>query len=271
VKKLHFSLIFIFLTLFLILISLILFLFDTTETEIDDTIILVKEDSTIEENFDYPKVLSTGANYLSEIKDLHDSLKEESSNGKIVATEDVPLSEIDLNMTLDEKNDIPKLVIIIDDVAFKYQVRQIHKLNLPITMSFFPPDKTHPHTAEFAKQEKNYMVHFPLEAINFHREEIDTLHIGDSYQKIKNRVDFILEQNNGVYDKKIRYFREVFGFTFICIVAAPEGVERIQQKHNDVAIITAAIDDHLNDKKFIVPGLGDFGDRYFGTEQPELA
>lgn len=53
--------------------------------------------------------------------------------------------------------------------------------------------------------------------------------------------------------------------TFVCIVAAPEGIETIQRDHPDVSIITSAIDDELNDQKFIVPGLGDFGDRYFGT------
>ena len=52
----------------------------------------------------------------------------------------------------------------------------------------------------------------------------------------------------------------------VCIVSAPEGVKRVQKKHPDVPIITAAIDTHLNDKAYIVPGLGDFGDRYFGTE-----
>jgi len=51
----------------------------------------------------------------------------------------------------------------------------------------------------------------------------------------------------------------------VCIVAAPEGIELINQKYPDVHIYTAAIDSHLNEKKYIVPGLGDFGDRYFGT------
>lgn len=52
----------------------------------------------------------------------------------------------------------------------------------------------------------------------------------------------------------------------VCIVAAPEGVTFLSEKHPDVVIYTAALDSHLNDKKYIVPGLGDFGDRYFGTE-----
>jgi len=51
----------------------------------------------------------------------------------------------------------------------------------------------------------------------------------------------------------------------VCIVAAPEGIEFLNQKYPDVKIYTAAVDSHLNEKKFIVPGLGDFGDRYFGT------
>jgi len=51
----------------------------------------------------------------------------------------------------------------------------------------------------------------------------------------------------------------------ICIVAAPEGVALVEQRHPDVHIYTPVIDDGLNDHKFIVPGLGDFGDRLYGT------
>jgi uracil phosphoribosyltransferase len=51
----------------------------------------------------------------------------------------------------------------------------------------------------------------------------------------------------------------------VSIVSAPEGIERLTRNHPDVPIITAALDNHLNDKAYIVPGLGDFGDRYFGT------
>ena len=53
---------------------------------------------------------------------------------------------------------------------------------------------------------------------------------------------------------------------FICIVAAPEGVERLEKKFPDLEIITAALDRELNSRKFILPGLGDFGDRLFGTK-----
>lgn len=52
----------------------------------------------------------------------------------------------------------------------------------------------------------------------------------------------------------------------ICIVAAPEGVALVERKHPDVHVFTPVVDTRLNDHKFIVPGLGDFGDRLYGTE-----
>jgi uracil phosphoribosyltransferase len=52
----------------------------------------------------------------------------------------------------------------------------------------------------------------------------------------------------------------------IAIIAAPEGIERIQAEHPDVAIVVAAVDRELNDKGYIVPGLGDAGDRLYGTK-----
>jgi uracil phosphoribosyltransferase len=52
---------------------------------------------------------------------------------------------------------------------------------------------------------------------------------------------------------------------FVCVVAAPEGVAKMAEDHPDVPIVTAALDRELNDKGFIMPGLGDFGDRLYGT------
>ena len=52
---------------------------------------------------------------------------------------------------------------------------------------------------------------------------------------------------------------------FLCLLAAPEGVRRMAEAHPDVPIITAALDSHLNENGYIVPGLGDAGDRTFGT------
>ena len=53
---------------------------------------------------------------------------------------------------------------------------------------------------------------------------------------------------------------------FLCLLAAPEGVERMRAAHPDVPIVTAALDDRLNEVGYIVPGLGDAGDRMFGTK-----
>jgi uracil phosphoribosyltransferase len=52
----------------------------------------------------------------------------------------------------------------------------------------------------------------------------------------------------------------------VCLIAAPEGIEAVQKAHDDVDIFVAAVDDYLNDHAYIVPGLGDAGDRLFGTK-----
>jgi uracil phosphoribosyltransferase len=53
---------------------------------------------------------------------------------------------------------------------------------------------------------------------------------------------------------------------FVCLLTCPEGLERFHQEHPEVPVYTAAIDSHLNDHGYIVPGLGDAGDRLFGTK-----
>ncbi len=58
---------------------------------------------------------------------------------------------------------------------------------------------------------------------------------------------------------------EIKEMRVVCVIAAPEGIKAIHAQFPDIAIYTAAVDDHLNEKKYIVPGLGDYGDRYFGT------
>ena len=53
---------------------------------------------------------------------------------------------------------------------------------------------------------------------------------------------------------------------FVCLLAAPEGIKRLREAHPEVTIWTAAVDSHLDDHGYIVPGLGDAGDRMFGTK-----
>ncbi|BAV03043.1 uracil phosphoribosyltransferase [Lactococcus formosensis] len=60
--------------------------------------------------------------------------------------------------------------------------------------------------------------------------------------------------------------RNANNIKFVCLVAAPEGVKAVQEAHPDIDIYVAALDDHLNEHGYIVPGLGDAGDRLFGTK-----
>ncbi len=152
--------------------------------------------------------------YLSEIKDLHDSLTAEVNETSLVSINEINVSE-DSNVTIKkteyepvvpDENKItesiepkgsvkdPKLVIIIDDIAFQYQIDMFKKLNLHITLSMFPSDSNHPMTNKYAKNEKVPMVHLPLQAVSFSDEEIDTLHVTDSDSQIAERVAEIAQQ-----------------------------------------------------------------------------
>lgn len=82
----------------------------------------------------------------------------------------------------------PKLAIIIDDISVKSHVDAVNGLNIPITMSFLPPSDLRPNSHTLAAKEKFYMVHLPMEAKNFKREEPFTLKINDSEEKIVQRV-----------------------------------------------------------------------------------
>ena len=59
--------------------------------------------------------------------------------------------------------------------------------------------------------------------------------------------------------------RGIKNIKFVCLISAPEGIERLQKEHPDVSIFCAAKDERLNDHAYIIPGLGDAGDRLFGT------
>ena len=60
--------------------------------------------------------------------------------------------------------------------------------------------------------------------------------------------------------------REVKNIKFLSIISAPEGLKRIHEEHPDVQVYTAYVDEKLNENGYIVPGLGDAGDRIFGTK-----
>jgi len=88
--------------------------------------------------------------------------------------------------------------------------------------------------------------------------------------KLKGKVPLLLDPmlaTGGSAAQALELIKEAGGrdTRMICIVAAPEGVKVLEERHPEVTIYTAALDERLNDKAYIVPGLGDFGDRLFGT------
>lgn len=82
----------------------------------------------------------------------------------------------------------PKLAIVIDDVVYPAQVQALKSVGYPINMSFLPPTPDHPQSATIAQGLSHYMIHLPLEAMTFSKEEEHTLHVGDSINKIENRI-----------------------------------------------------------------------------------
>ena len=88
--------------------------------------------------------------------------------------------------------------------------------------------------------------------------------------KLEGKVPLLLDPmlaTGGSAAQALDLIKEAGGVDprFICIVAAPEGVKVVEDRHPEVHIFSAALDEGLNDRAYIVPGLGDFGDRLFGT------
>ena len=120
---------------------------------------------------------------------------------------------------------------------------------------------------------KDFIPWAPVGFIGLERDE-ETAIAREYYQKFPKNLEekhvLVLRSNACHRWLALRYhicFKEKGASTIsaVCIVAAPEGIDHLQQIHPKVEIYTAAVDDHLDENKFIVPGLGDFGDRYFGT------
>lgn len=103
----------------------------------------------------------------------------------------------------------PKLAIILDDVSVRSQVKAIKSLHLPLTMSFLPPSKQRPNSAKLASKEPFYMVHLPMEAMSFTKEEPFTLRVDDSEQKISNRI-----QNLKKLFPRVKYINNHTGSKF---------------------------------------------------------
>ena len=107
-----------------------------------------------------------------------------------------------------------------------------------------------------------YRDHETLEAVEYFFKAPDSIN-----ERLVIVVDPMLATGNSsiaAIDKlKERGARNI---RFLCLLAAPEGIENFRKVHPDVKIYTASIDSHLNEKGYIVPGLGDAGDRMYGTK-----
>jgi len=120
-----------------------------------------------------------------------------------------------------------KLVIIIDDVSYAHDIAAIHSVGLPLVMSFLPPSPRHDDSALLASKENSYMVHLPLEAIDYNAEEPYTLHVSDSEEKIAKRISEL----KCLYPK-VRYMNNHTGSKFTSDTAAMERLLGILKKEN---------------------------------------
>lgn len=121
----------------------------------------------------------------------------------------------------------PRLVIILDDIAFDYQIKAIKSLELPITLSFFPPNHLHPDTAYMAAREKSYMVHLPLEALSYKANEPGTLLVNSTSDEIQKRIKKIRE-----WFPNAKYINNHTGSKFTADKAAMERLIEACEKYN---------------------------------------
>jgi len=118
-----------------------------------------------------------------------------------------------------------KLVIIMDDVSYARDVKAIQSTGLPLVMSFLPPSSRHPDSAFLAKQQGKYMVHLPLEAVAFHDEEPNTLHLDSSDEEIEKRLDALKQLYPNAH-----YMNNHTGSKFTSDSAAMDKLIRIMKK-----------------------------------------
>ena len=163
---------------------------------------------------------------LSEIEDYKKSIKKLA---KKIATkeEKKPPPPAIPTKTAVSKTKKPKLAIIIDDVAYGYQVRAIQKLHMPINISFFPPAKKHPNTPKYAKRLTHYMIHLPLQANNYPHPEANTLTITSPDAYIESIIRGIRHNF-----PKARFVNNHTGSAFTANKEAMERLIRVLDKYH---------------------------------------
>ena len=163
---------------------------------------------------------------LSEIEDYKKSIKKLAK--KIAAKEEKkPPPPNTSTKTVVSKTKKPELAIIIDDVAYGYQVRAIQKLHIPINISFFPPTKKHPNTPIYAKRLAHYMIHLPLQANNYPHPEANTLQVSSTHATIEQVIRRIRHSF-----PKARFVNNHTGSAFTANKEAMERLIQILDKYN---------------------------------------
>ncbi|MDD5716244.1 MAG: divergent polysaccharide deacetylase family protein [Sulfuricurvum sp.] len=149
-----------------------------------------------------------------------------------------------------------RLVIIIDDVSYARDVKAIQSTGLPLVMSFLPPSSRHGDSAILAQQQKTYMVHLPLEALDYDAEEPSTLRIGDSEETISKRINALRCQFPNA-----RYYNNHTGSKFTSDTAAMERLLHVFQKEGLKFV------DSRTTPKSKVPAVSEaFGIHYVGRD-----
>lgn len=131
----------------------------------------------------------------------------------------------------------PRLVIIIDDVAYKHQADAIKSVNLKLTPSFFPATSAHPETPVLARRFSFYMIHLPMQALGgFKGAEIGTLTVNDDYEKIAKKLQSIKRDF-----PDLKYINNHTGSRFTSDAAAMDRMMRAVRDENLIFVDSKTI------------------------------
>jgi len=121
----------------------------------------------------------------------------------------------------------PLLAIIIDDISFQSHLRLMDTIDIPINLSFLPPTDRHPESHNLANNYDSYMVHLPLQAINYHASESKTMGIQSSYQDMENTILEIKQ-----LFPKVKYINNHTGSKFTAHLSSMNKLADIFKKNN---------------------------------------
>ncbi len=178
----------------------IYFLFKSTTTEMDSSVTVMpvkkmEKNVTIVALFDgvtYEKNNTLDAEYKSVASQIEVFIRKQKSFEQniveIVPQKIEAKKQNIVQKVVKKQKALPKLAIIMDDVGFYEQVQIIKTIPFPITPSIFPPNEYYPDTVKIAKEFKNYMVHFPMEAFDYKNTKEIAVKVTDSLAHLDKRV-----------------------------------------------------------------------------------